>query len=313
MKKTISLILLLAIISLFLTFSSCLAQIPAGCKSIQYEVVIERIDSTNDYMIICASNSERKFKIVTRKVENDCRNVSVGDSFNLSLCSLNSMDPYNSMPCDWNYGWPGDNNVIPNEVEYDCDIFLTDDIYGLCFTDDTQRKKEYQRYIQEHPLNVKVKGERAFMSDTISDSIVLSKKMSRVELSYWNIFTKECDEYLFSYTQNPRKLILKSNCPVDSAPIMEIKSDSAISLFVNSINRFYILKTDKIVIKKTKKNEEIESDFETLHIDLYTIKGERIFESTEIESGYYELIFNPDYELFVNLLNELILQYDSLF
>lgn len=161
MKKTISLILLLSIISLFLTFSSCLAQIPAGCKSIQCEVVIERIDSTNDYMIICASNSERKFKIVTRKVENDCRNVSVGDSFNLSLCSLNSMDPYNSMPCDWNYGWPGDNNVILNEVEYDCDIFLTDDIYGLCFTDDIESKEKYQRYIQEHPLNVKVKGERA--------------------------------------------------------------------------------------------------------------------------------------------------------
>lgn len=151
------------------------------------------------------------------------------------------------------------------------------------------------------------------VSDATSDSIVLSKKMSRVELTYWNIFTKECDEYFFSYSQNPRKLTLKSSCPVDSAPIMEVKSDSAVSLFVNSINRFYILKTDEIVIKKINNNGEIVSDFETLHIDLYTIKGDRIFESTEIESGYCELIFNPDFELFVDLLNDLILQYDSLF
>lgn len=137
-----------------------MAQIPAGCKGITYEVVVERIDSTNDYMIIYAFNDERKFKIVTRKVENDCRNVVVGDMVNLSLCSLNSMNSYNIMPCDWSYGWPGNNNNILNEVEYECDIFLTDDIYGLCFTDDFQTKEEYKKYIREHPLEVKVRGER---------------------------------------------------------------------------------------------------------------------------------------------------------
>ena len=41
------------------TFSSCFAQIPDGCESIQCELIVERIDSTNDYMIICASNKER--------------------------------------------------------------------------------------------------------------------------------------------------------------------------------------------------------------------------------------------------------------
>ena len=148
------------IILLYSIFSSCLAQIPEGCKRIQYEVVVERIDSTNDYMIIYAFNDERKFKIVTRKVENDCRNILVGDSVNLSLCSLNSMDPYMIMPCDWHYGWPGDDNIILNEVEYGCDIFLTDDIFGLCFTDDIQSKEEYKEHIREHPLEVKARGER---------------------------------------------------------------------------------------------------------------------------------------------------------
>jgi hypothetical protein len=145
---------------LFSIFSNCIAQIPAGCKSIQCGLIVERIDSTNDYMIICAYNDKRKFKIVTRKVENDCCNVFVGDSINVSLCSLNSMEPYMSMPCDWSYGWPGNNNDILNEVEYGCDIFLTDDIFGLCFTDDIQSKEEYQKYIREHPLEVKVRGGR---------------------------------------------------------------------------------------------------------------------------------------------------------
>ena len=185
MKKNICIILFVSILS------SCFAQIPVGCKSIQCEVVIERIDSTNDYMIICASNKERKFKIVTRKVENDCRNVFVGNSFNLSLCSLNSMDPYNIMPCDWNYGWLGDDNVILNEAEYDCDIFLTDEIYGLCFTDDMQRKEEYQRFIQEHPLDAKVRGERANILDTIKGQTFRLVKLSKKDNYYLMMFSNK--------------------------------------------------------------------------------------------------------------------------
>ncbi|MBQ2176659.1 MAG: hypothetical protein II453_16995 [Alphaproteobacteria bacterium] len=37
---------------------------------------------------------------------------------------------------------------------------MTDDIYGLCFTDDFQSKEEYKKYIREHPLYLKVNGER---------------------------------------------------------------------------------------------------------------------------------------------------------
>lgn len=197
MKKGFCIILLL-----YSIICSSSAQIPAGCKVIQSEVVVERIDSTNDYMIICAFNDDRKFKIVTRKVDNDCRNILVGDRINLSLCSLNSMDPNNIMPCDWNYGWPGDNNNILNEVEYGCDVFLTDDIFGLCFTDDIQSEEEYQKYIREHPLEVKVRGKRAnnaqifvpkviFQMDhkTIEDSFVvktqlLKSSQTRLTLNY---------------------------------------------------------------------------------------------------------------------------------
>lgn len=38
-----------------------------------YSVKVVKIDSTKDYMLIYAVSNERKFKIVSRKVENDCK------------------------------------------------------------------------------------------------------------------------------------------------------------------------------------------------------------------------------------------------
>ena len=143
-------------------------------------------------MIICASNKERKFKIVTRKVENDCCNVFVGDVINVSLCSLNSMDPYMIMPCDWSYGWPGNNNVILNEAEYGCDIFLTDDIYGLCYTDDSQIKEEYQKYIRDHPLCVKARGERDNVKKESPCAFRLNQEM------HIHIYIKPAPQSLYS-------------------------------------------------------------------------------------------------------------------
>ena len=182
MKKGFCIILLL-----YSIICSCSAQIPAGCKGLQYEVEIERIDSTNDYMIICAFNDDRKFKIVTRKVDNDCRNILVGDRINLSLCSLNSMVPNNIMPCDWNYGWPGDNNNILNEVEYGCDVFLTDDIFGLCFTNDIQSKEEYLKYIQEHPLEAKAIGKTANNAQTFVPKVIFQMDHKTIEKDSFDV------------------------------------------------------------------------------------------------------------------------------
>lgn len=182
MKKGFCIILLL-----YSIICSCSAQIPAGRKGTQYEVVIERIDSTNDYMIICAFNDERKFKIVTRKVENDCRNVLVGDKVNLTLFSRNSMDPYNIMPCDWHYLWPGNNNIILNEVEYGCDVFLTDDIFGLCFTNDIQSKEEYLKYIQEHPLEAKAIGKTANNAQTFVPKVIFQMDHKTIEKDSFDV------------------------------------------------------------------------------------------------------------------------------
>lgn len=152
---------------------------------------------------------------------------------------------------------------------------------------------------------------RDIVSDTLSDTILLQKNICKVELEYWNVFSKY-ESYVFSFCQKQQQFTIKAEFP-ENSPLMEIKSDSAKNVFTNIINRFYILKTDKIVEKKEKREEEISSDFETISIYLYTNKGEKKHESTKLVSEDYILFFNSDYELFIKMLNELILQYNKLY
>ncbi len=90
----------------------------------KHEVLIVKIDSTPDYVIFYGISDSNKYKIVTRKVDSDCKNVYLFEKYNLSLLSMNE----NSYPkvmnrCDVHYGWGG-NNIILNEPEWGCDIYL---------------------------------------------------------------------------------------------------------------------------------------------------------------------------------------------
>lgn len=253
MKKGFCIILLL-----YSIICSSSAQIPAGCKVIQSEVVVERIDSTNDYMIICAFTDDRKFKIVTRKVDNDCRNILVGDRINLSLCSLNSMVPNNIMPCDWNYGWPGDNNNILNEVEYGCDVFLTDDIFGLCFTDDIQSKEEYQKYIREHPLEVKVRGKRANNAQIFVPKVIFQMDHKTIEKDSFVVKTQLLKSSQTRLTLNYGKKTIKVKIPNDlmsNVDSIMIKTFSNVEAKVVNIIDAYVCQEQRPVYHCYQCNE----------------------------------------------------------
>ena len=133
------------------------------CHAQSYEqshtVKVVKIDSTKDYMLIYAVSNERKFKIVSRKVENDCKNVVIGAEFKANLISMNETSG-SIQGCDVNYGWPNGND-IRNETDWECDIFLTDDIFGLCYTQNEEEKSQYKKWIESHPLDwTQVKGKR---------------------------------------------------------------------------------------------------------------------------------------------------------
>ncbi len=119
----------------------------------KYDIQVVAIDSTKDYIIIYAESLNRKHKIVTRKVEQDCRNVTVLKNYAVTLTSLNENDNSNlfNSRCEVHYGW-GDGNIILNEEEWECDIFLVDEIFGLCFTSDTLKIMQYEQWLEKNPV-----------------------------------------------------------------------------------------------------------------------------------------------------------------
>jgi hypothetical protein len=117
-----------------------------------FEIEVIRLDSTIDYYIIYAISNDKKFKIVTRKVDLDCKNVTVSGKYNTTLTSMSENVIFPTFNrCDVHYGWGG-NNTILNETEWGCDIFLSDEIFGLCYTTDIEKINLYKEWIEQHPL-----------------------------------------------------------------------------------------------------------------------------------------------------------------
>lgn len=136
------------------------------CQNIEikqkHEILVVKIDSTTDYIIVYGISSNNKYKIVTRKVDSDCKNVFISGKYYLTLMSMNENDNVKTMNrCDIHYGW-GDNNIILNEPEYGCDIYLVDEMFGLCYTTDVEKIKQYEKWIEQHPLKSTRTKKRTF-------------------------------------------------------------------------------------------------------------------------------------------------------
>lgn len=119
-----------------------------------YNIEIIKFDSTKDYFVIYAISDERKFKIVTRKIDSACRNVFVKETYTVALKSVNKSLPIylkGSNTCDIYYDW-GIGNIIINESEWECDIFLTNEIFGLCYTKDDNMIDKYKKWLEENPI-----------------------------------------------------------------------------------------------------------------------------------------------------------------
>jgi hypothetical protein len=139
------------------------------CQNIEIkqkdEILVIKIDSTADYFIIYGVSSKNKYKIVTRKVDSDCKNVIITGKYDLTLMSMNENNfPKVMNRCDIHYGW-GSDNIILNEPEWGCDIYLVDEIYGLCYTTEIEIIKQYEKWIEQHPLKSIRKGNRTIKNE----------------------------------------------------------------------------------------------------------------------------------------------------
>ena len=136
------------------------------------------IDSTKDYFIIYAIASEKRFKIVTRKDSFACKNVFVKEKYIVTLTSMNDKLPIflqGLNTCDVHYNF-GIDNVILNEPEWGCDIYLVDEIFGLCYTTDKDEIDRYKQWVEKNPILPHSLRCKSSATSTVKTKKVRSKK-----------------------------------------------------------------------------------------------------------------------------------------
>ena len=142
--------ILFFVIILFLSDNLLSQNIEDKKISKTFEIEIIKTDSTKDYYIIYAISDTRKFKIASRKVDSTCRNVFINEKYTTRLISMNELIPI-ANPCDVHHGF-GWENIIRNEPEWGCDVFLSEEIYGLCYTTDIEEINKYKQWKKENLL-----------------------------------------------------------------------------------------------------------------------------------------------------------------
>jgi RHS repeat-associated protein len=134
-------------------------------------------------------------------------------------------------------------------------------------------------------------------------------------IEYWNSTrdTKYMD-YLISFN-NDNKIIIRSGRSIQNYPSIKITIDSLdiIKSFVTYINKFYIDKTEKIILEKRKTNIVVSSDCPNINVIGYR-NGIKVFDNhvriTE-EDDEYRIIFNPEFLKFHELIKLLVKYIDK--
>lgn len=131
-------------------------------------------------------------------------------------------------------------------------------------------------------------------------------------VDYWNAVGSDYDSYIISYSYATKKMAIFVEY-IKNHPVYYIDSVEVINLFLSSIDDFYLKKTVSIIEKKTKydTDEHVEYEIPTFTISCYK-KGKRVLLSnTLLEDGDYELLFNPKFDKFKEMIFSIVKDYDK--
>ena len=140
----------------------------------------------------------------------------------------------------------------------------------------------------------------------------IENDIDSIRVDYWNAVGSDYDSYIISYSCATKKMAIFVEY-IKNRPVYYIDSLEVINLFLSSIDDFYLKKTVSIIEKKTKydTDEHVEYDIPTFTISCYK-KGKRVLLSnTLLEDGDYELLFNPKFEEFKNMILSITDEYDK--
>ncbi|MEE1944589.1 hypothetical protein VRU48_05685 [Pedobacter sp. KR3-3] len=98
---------------------------------------VYRIDSIQSYYLIYAQKGELRYKIVSKKVDNECKSIKVNGLYAFDIHSMSQVNGVSTIPSASKYevsGMAVDNTTTINvENETQWDLFYADNIAGLCF------------------------------------------------------------------------------------------------------------------------------------------------------------------------------------
>ena len=140
----------------------------------------------------------------------------------------------------------------------------------------------------------------------------IENNIDSIIVHYWNVVDSDYDSYSISYSFVSKKMVVFVEY-LKNRPVYYIDSVEHINLFLASIDDFYLKKTVSIIEKKTKydRDEHVEYDIPTFTISCYKNGKQVLLSNTPLEDGDYELVFNPKFEEFKNMILSIADEYDK--
>lgn len=129
--------------------------------------------------------------------------------------------------------------------------------------------------------------------------VKLLKKVDSVIVRYWD--NRIANTYIISYSNSGKLVVSSEHISTENRKSF---SDNEINMFVNYVNKFFIDKSEVIVIKKTKK-QSIVTDYSSISFTGF-INGDEVFgNKTQMGNETYEFEFNKYFLEFNEFLKRL--------
>ena len=125
-----------------------------------------------------------------------------------------------------------------------------------------------------------------------------SKKYESIEIKYWNGYNGKVHKLKLEKGQ------LRVYCDVNKVEFDIDKKDKK-SLLVRLVERFYIEKTDEIILFKKKSDVVTTSNYSSIEVKVKDKGKILVDERTQIGSEEYEIEFNPEFIELYELIQEL--------
>ena len=203
-----------------------------------------------------------------------------------------------------------------SSIKLTCLLFIMLISLNNCWSDnssshnDTANAESYT--VQSNQMeNNEVQNEDQILPAT-SPLYQIENNIDSIIVDYWNAVDSDYDSYNISYSFVSKKMVVFVEY-LKNHPVYYIDSIEHINLFLASIDDFYLKKTVSIIEKKTKydRDEHVEYDIPTFTISCYKNGKQVLLSNTPLEDGDYELVFNPKFEEFKNMILSIADEYDK--